>query len=229
MTQIQINSETVTKILSTIDQGLTQGLGNPVPGQMCVEAAICYSLGLEHGDDPKCVAPSIRALKIRLNDSNWSSDTARAKGLRKLAVLQLGTSNNFSDSIFATKVVMLVVNKYLPIALKFMKIDNSIINNCKEASNLKEAAAAAAVAEAAAHAAAAYAVAVAAAYAVAAASTAASATAAAAEAAAYAAASAAAHAAAVAAAEAILFNFAEDVTSILIEMQVPGLQWLDLL
>src|SRR4051812_5644017 len=88
---IEINETVVRRCLDIIDQGLTSGMGEPVPGKLCVEAAICLALGLPHGDDPQCVDPVLRSLKIRLNDSSWSSKAARAKGLRRLAVIQLGS------------------------------------------------------------------------------------------------------------------------------------------
>lgn len=44
------------KVLEVVDAGLVSGLGVAEPGKMCVEAAICYALGYEHGDQPKCVA-----------------------------------------------------------------------------------------------------------------------------------------------------------------------------
>ena len=89
MITIEITEAHARKVLEVVDAGLVSGVGNPIPGQMCVEAAVCYALGLPHGDDPKCVSPALRSLKIRLNDSGWSSDEARAKGLRRLAVAQL--------------------------------------------------------------------------------------------------------------------------------------------
>ena len=61
---IEITREIATKVLACVDAGLVHGVGRPVPGQMCVEAAVCYALGLPHGDDPKCVAPTLRRLKI---------------------------------------------------------------------------------------------------------------------------------------------------------------------
>jgi hypothetical protein len=97
----------VKKIIETVDAGLVRGLGIPFPGRMCVEAAVCYALGLEHGDDPECVDYTIMLLKIALNDSTWSSNASRAKGLRKLAVLQLGTITDFDSKLFAKKVSVL--------------------------------------------------------------------------------------------------------------------------
>jgi hypothetical protein len=80
---IEINETVVRKCLTIIDAGLVSGMGVPEPGKLCVEAAICLALGLPHGDDPQCVAPSLRSLKIKLNDSRWSSKMARAKGLAR--------------------------------------------------------------------------------------------------------------------------------------------------
>ena len=51
-------------------RGLSKGLGSR-GSNMCIEAAICTVLGLEHGDDPKCVAEAVRSYKITLNDAEW--------------------------------------------------------------------------------------------------------------------------------------------------------------
>lgn len=71
MNKIDIDLDIAKKVLATVDAGLVQGVGQPAPGQMCVEAAVCFALGLPHGDNPPCVAPAVRALKIRLNDAAW--------------------------------------------------------------------------------------------------------------------------------------------------------------
>ena len=70
MKTIEITKEIAVKVLQVVDAGLTGGLGKPVPGQMCVEAAVSYALDLPHGDEPACVASALRSLKIKLNDSN---------------------------------------------------------------------------------------------------------------------------------------------------------------
>ena len=74
-----ITREVAQKVLDTVNAGLVAGIGKPIPGQMCVEAAVCFALGLPHGDNPDCVAPSFRALKIGLNDLSWSSNQARTR------------------------------------------------------------------------------------------------------------------------------------------------------
>src|SRR5208282_1538677 len=114
----QITEVIARKVLDTVDAGLVKGAGNPVPGQMCVEAAVCYALGLPHGDNPKCVAPALRALKIRLNDSNWSSPASRASGMRRLAVAQLGSAGVLDEKEFANRVIDYVIRVSTPKALR---------------------------------------------------------------------------------------------------------------
>src|SRR6266850_1153857 len=97
----EISKFDVAKFDLILARGLSMGLGK-AGGQVCIEAAICETLGLEHGDDPKCVAESVRAYKIKLNDSNWSSPKARAAGLRDLGLAQLGSKGVVKDSDFAS-------------------------------------------------------------------------------------------------------------------------------
>lgn len=123
---MEINQEIVSKILETVDAGLVSGVGCPTPGQMCVEAAVCYALGLPHGDNPQCVSESIRAFKIVLNDCNqWSSPKARAAGLRRLAIAQLRTKGNFKDKEFGERVVVMTANKILAPILHAVELEVS--------------------------------------------------------------------------------------------------------
>lgn len=108
-----ITKEIAAKVLETIDAGLSGGLGEPVPGQMCVEAAVCFALGLEHGDDPKCVGPAIRNLKISLNDINWPTDKLRAKGLRRLGLIQLGSLGTVDEKALIYKVALWIANTHM--------------------------------------------------------------------------------------------------------------------
>jgi hypothetical protein len=243
---MQITSQIVSKVLETVDAGLVSGLGIPKPGSMCVEAAVCYALGLPHGDDPQCVAPSVRALKIRLNDSNWSSSFARAHGLRKLAVLQLGTKDALDEIEFAKRTTVFVVNVTLADLLELKYPEQA--KACRKAKTLEEAANAATYAANAATYAATYAVsatyaasaadaatyaAAAATYAAAAATYAAAAATYAAyatyTAATYAAANAANAAYATDAADAVLQKFSDGIADILIDMDVPAVKFLSII
>src|SRR5688572_4011789 len=115
---VEITREIAVKVRDVVDAGLVSGVGNPVAGQMCVEAAVCFALGLEHGDDPGCVAQSLRRLKIRLNDAQWSSKEARAKGLRRLAVAQLGSAGVLDERAFIRRVVDITIRKAVPVGLR---------------------------------------------------------------------------------------------------------------
>ena len=112
-----LNKAVARKVLAAVDAGLVHGLGDPVPGQMCVEAAVCYALGQPHGDDPNCVSSVVRTFKIKLNDSAWSSNSARAKGMRRVAVAQLG-SNKIDNRKFAKELVLGTVKTILPFTFR---------------------------------------------------------------------------------------------------------------
>ena len=135
----EVTREVAQKVLDTVNPGLVSGIGKPIPGQMCVEAAVCFALGLPHGDEPDCVAPSLRTFKIGLNDLNWSSNQARTDGLQELALLQLGSKGNLDEVEFIRRVVMLVINKYLPPILRKINL-NEEADACEKADNLKAAA-----------------------------------------------------------------------------------------
>lgn len=108
-----INKFDVGKFDSIIARGLSLGLGSQ-GSQVCIEAAVCEALNLPHGDDPKCVASSVRRFKIRLNDAAWSSPQARAKGLRDLGIAQLGSLGVVDDVQFATKLAEKTIRQLLP-------------------------------------------------------------------------------------------------------------------
>src|SRR3990167_4652813 len=115
---IVITREIAQKVRDTVDAGLTSGVGTPEPGKMCVEAAVCYALGLKHGDNPGCVSQPLRHLKIGLNDASWSTDLARASGLRRLAVAQLGSAGVLDDADFMRRVVDMTIRKSVPASLR---------------------------------------------------------------------------------------------------------------
>lgn len=115
---MEITQKHIDKINCLLDYGLVRGLGEPTPGHMCVEAAICYALGLSHSDDPGCVIEPLRDLKIKLNDARWSSPHSRAEGLRRLAVAQLGSKDVLDEKEFITRVVLLVIRTNAPRAAR---------------------------------------------------------------------------------------------------------------
>jgi hypothetical protein len=115
----EITRDIAAKVLEIVDAGLSMGIGKPLPGHMCVEAAVCYALGLPHGDDPGCVDEAVRNLKIRLNDATrWRDNADRARGLRRLAIAQLGSKGAIDSAEFARRVAGLVIRTCVPTALR---------------------------------------------------------------------------------------------------------------
>jgi hypothetical protein len=236
---LEITESIAAKVLATVDAGLCAGVGKPEAGKMCVEAAVCFALGLPHGDNPPCVGASVRAGKIRLNDATWSSDEARARGLRRVAIAQLG-SVDLDQVDYSKRMAEKTTRVIVPIALraaakrvpKHAEALEAAALRCEQEGTLESAInardvarsayAADAAAAAAAYAATAYAAAADAAYAAYAAADADAA-------AAYAATAATAAAAAAYAAYArdhVLGLSAELMTQVLIEMKSPGAAFL---
>ena len=145
-----------TRFDKILERGLCAGIGNR-DGQMCIEAAICASLDLPHGDNPSCVDPAVRAFKIRLNDNRWSSPEARAKGLRELGIAQVGSKGKIKSNEFSTLVSIKTVNTLLPPLFEEIFPKNAAclkaVKKCQEVTTLDAARAAAGAAEDAARAA----------------------------------------------------------------------------
>jgi hypothetical protein len=113
----KVDANAVRRVLGVLSKGIVHGLGKPIPGQMCVEAAVSYSMGYEHSDKPDCVSELISDFKICLNDRGWSSDRARAKGLRRVAIAQLG-SDEIENADFGEAVYRAFLAKFLPVYVK---------------------------------------------------------------------------------------------------------------
>ncbi len=107
----------MTKYNEILSRGLCNGIGSP-DSQMCIEAAVCNALGLPHDDDPKCVTDAVRRYKIRLNDVGWSSVTARANGLRKLGIAQLGSLGVVNNADFEDRLTTLHTKILVPKILR---------------------------------------------------------------------------------------------------------------
>lgn len=113
-----ITEQMVRKLLSTVDAGLVAGVGVPHPGKMCVEAAISYALGEPHSDGPSCVDPTVRHAKIGLNDAIWSSNMSRARGMRRVAIAQLGSRGEIDVTKFVTLLAEYTIREVVPLALR---------------------------------------------------------------------------------------------------------------
>ena len=252
---MEIRREHAETVVELLGRGLVCGLGEPEPGEMCLEALKCYVLGLPHGDDPQCEIAAGRDLQIRLNDAVWSSPTARARGMARIGIAMLGSRGVLDEAEFVRRVVDMTIRRAVPVGLRAAAGRNPKHAKALEAAAVRceqdgtreacehartvarayaaRSSAAAATYDAAYDAAYAASAAADAAYFAAAASASASAADVADAAAAYAAADVADAAADASAADArtrdrVLADYAEWVVQILIDMQAPGCQWLDL-
>ena len=138
---MEITREIAEKVLKVVDRGLTDGIGSRRPGYMCVEAAVCYALGEPHSDVPSCVHEGLRRFKIALNDLLWSTKQARAKGLRRIAIAQLGTAPpyRFDTSRFFDDTIRVMVETYLTEAVKITLVRLEEVGETDNAQAIKKA------------------------------------------------------------------------------------------
>jgi hypothetical protein len=116
---IKPTKKIASKLLAIVDAGMCSGLGQPVPGEMCIIATKRYAFGLSHSDklDGLPVGTALRALDIPLNDSLWSNNAARAKGMRRLAIAEIG-SDTLDQREFSRLLALRVTQKLLPASLR---------------------------------------------------------------------------------------------------------------
>jgi hypothetical protein len=116
-TTAAITPDTRNKIADIVSQGLVCGVGKPVPGQLCLEAAICLALGEPHGDEPSCVAAPDRNFAIRLQDAFPGTSQERAALFLPLGLAQLGTAG--TDRLpWLRAVVEGTIRKVIPLYLR---------------------------------------------------------------------------------------------------------------
>lgn len=126
---------------------INEGTGEQLPAWRCESYTFYYPL-LPHDDDTKCVGWAVRYLVFHINNREWSSDEARAAGLRKLAVAQLG-SDQLDQFRFAELVALKTVQKLCPLLFaelaKLAETDEdresmkSAGRDCAEVTSLEEA------------------------------------------------------------------------------------------
>ncbi len=120
-----IDEKFASKVLGIVDKGLSYGLGMPETGKMCVEAAVAFASGEDHNDHPTCVDESLANIKINMNDElDWKDNKDRAKGLRRVAIAQLGSAGRFDSEKFTAELNKLA-GPYQLAAAKKRAIDES--------------------------------------------------------------------------------------------------------
>src|SRR5262245_46412083 len=101
---MNITKTLIDKVLNIITGGLTKGAGD-MRNTVCVQQAVSKACGkTEYGDHPTfCVAQETVGFGIGMNDRLWSSQQARADGMRRFAVAELGSNKvdcrGFNDKV----------------------------------------------------------------------------------------------------------------------------------
>lgn len=109
---MKVGKSLACKVVELCGFGLTEGIGDPFPGRMCIEAAVAFASGEGHNDEPRCVDDDVRNDKVALNDyAGWPSNKARGEGLTRVGVAQLG-SNRLAHGAYR-KEFRLVVCEYV--------------------------------------------------------------------------------------------------------------------
>ena len=143
----------IEKFDGILARGLSHGLGTRGES-VCIEAAICETLGVEHGDDPGCVDQAVRAYKIKLNDSRWSSPKERSKGLRDLGIAQLGSLGSIDSKEFSRRLAEKTIRVLIPVLFRDLFPNNkkllAVADRCEKEGTKDAAYAAANAADAAA-------------------------------------------------------------------------------
>ena len=108
-----INNEVAQRVLDIVEKGLSQGMGDRIPGHMCVEAAVNFAVGHDHNDQPQCVLRPIRGIKIDFNDDfHYKDNENRGEALRRVAVLQLGSEGFVDPQILALNCYFSLLARY---------------------------------------------------------------------------------------------------------------------
>lgn len=111
----EVSEALARRVLQLVDFGLSDGIGEGKPGEMCVEVAVSYAMGMNKLTDhpSNCVLRSASDTKIKLNDMyGWPDEMERAKGLRRIAVAQLG-SNNIKPKEFKGRLILHLIQQVL--------------------------------------------------------------------------------------------------------------------
>lgn len=113
---MEVTETLVRNLIATINPGLARFCNKENPQDKDLRAAIVAALGAEAYWLNSLISPAVAAFD--LCDANWSTDQARAKGLMRLAVAQLGSYGALDQSGFVHNVVNIATIHMLPKALR---------------------------------------------------------------------------------------------------------------
>lgn len=99
--EFEITQQMVQNLLGYVKKGFCNGAGEVSDGQFCVQQAVnmATTMEAETSDGPNCVHKEFNCLGINLNDMEWRGPKTRAKGLKRLAVAEMGTEEWSADKI----------------------------------------------------------------------------------------------------------------------------------
>lgn len=113
---MEVTETLVRNLIATINPGLARFCNKENPQDKDLRAAIVAALGDEAYRLNSLISPVVAAFD--LCDANWSTDQARAKGLMRLAVAQMGSYGALDQSGFVHNVVKIATSHMLPKALR---------------------------------------------------------------------------------------------------------------
>jgi len=98
-------------------RGLPSGLGDTE--HACIMACLNLACGgtLTDAAESPCVLPAAARYAIRLNDASWSSEMARADGLRDLGLALLGTAH-LDRKVFLSTLTQATIREVVPVFLR---------------------------------------------------------------------------------------------------------------
>ena len=143
MGEIQMEA-TVARLDSLLRRGLGSGIREVAQRRpWCLEQAVAVATGeSKRGHDvtdtPDCVAPTLSPFGAGLNDMLWSSNQARARGLRRLGIAQLGSAGLENPVwtgcalVLARKIRTELVPTHLALHLPESDAVTNLIETCRD-------------------------------------------------------------------------------------------------
>jgi len=100
-----------------LSRGLPSGLGDTE--HACIMACLNLACGgtLTDAAESPCVLPAAARFAIRLNDADWSSEMARADGLKDLGLALLGT-NDLDRKVFLLRLAEATIREVVPVFMR---------------------------------------------------------------------------------------------------------------
>jgi hypothetical protein len=121
--------------------GMPAGLGTRESDSVMAALNLACGGDLTDSADSPCVLPAAARFAIRLNDSRWTSPSARAAGMHDLGLALLGTAD-LDRNAFVTRLAEGIIRRVLPIALRAAKLD-AAADRCEREGTMGSASAAA--------------------------------------------------------------------------------------